>query len=269
MSEHVLEVMGLRKNFGTAAALDDVSFDVAPGEIVGVIGPSGCGKSTLLRCINFLETPDDGFVRVAGDFLGRTRTAGGVVHRQSEIEITRQRHRVGFVFQQLNLWPHLDVLGNVAKAQITVLRRPRHVAERRARELLAQLGIADKANARPDALSGGQRQRVAIARALALDPAILLFDEPTSALDPEITGEVASLLRALARTGTAMLVVTHDIGFAGRVADRLLFFEAGRIVEEGSTRAVLDTPRDPRLARFLMAMSAGSTSASLPNKPKE
>jgi polar amino acid transport system ATP-binding protein len=245
-----LRVEGLTKNFRTTTALDSVYLDIQQGEIVALIGPSGCGKSTFLRCLTWLEQPDDGFIEVAGQPFGRERH-GAVVRRQNPRQIDRIRPKIGLVFQQLNLWPHLTALENIVRPQTVVLRRPREEATRRARDLLTRLGLGDRADRYPHALSGGQKQRVAIARALAMDPALMLFDEPTSALDPELVGEVLAVLRQLAEAGTTMLVVTHEIGFAANVADRIAFMDKGRIIEEGPARQLLDHPRDPRLRNFL------------------
>ncbi|MCS0505110.1 amino acid ABC transporter ATP-binding protein [Ancylobacter mangrovi] len=252
-----LEVIGLRKSFAGRPVVDDVSLAVAPGEVLGIIGPSGCGKTTLLRAIAHLDPPDDGFVRVSGHAFGPEVSPAGVVRRRWRRgrDISRERHRIGFVFQQLHLWPHLDVLGNVTRAQSVVLGRPGPVAAERARALLARLGIADRAAMRPTELSGGQQQRVAIARALALDPPVLLFDEPTSALDPELAGEVAALLRTIAGEGRALVVVSHSLGFVRRLCDRLAFLDGGHVVEEGPAARLLDAPRDARLVRFLAALA--------------
>ncbi|MBB4003648.1 amino acid ABC transporter ATP-binding protein [Aurantimonas endophytica] len=245
-----LSVSGLAKSFRRDRVLDDIYLDVSKGEVVAVIGPSGCGKSTLLRCLTWLEQPDQGFIEVDGKPFGRALT-GDTVRHQSRRAIDAMRPRIGMVFQQLNLWPHMSVRENIVRPQMVVLRRTREAAEARAAAQLAGLGLADLAERYPYALSGGQKQRVAIARALAMDPALMLFDEPTSALDPELIGEVLALLRDLAATGMTMIVVTHEIGFARQVADRIVFMDAGRIVEDGPARKVLDSPSDPRLASFL------------------
>ena len=247
----VLSVSALRKSFHGVAALDGVYLDVREGEIVALIGPSGCGKSTLLRCLTWLEEPDDGFIEIGGRALGRERIGEGVVRRQSRRQIDALRPKIGLVFQQLNLWPHLTAVENIVRPQVVVLKRSRAEAESRARELLDQLALTDRADRYPHALSGGQKQRVAIARALAMDPALMLFDEPTSALDPELVGEVLGVLRALAATGMTMLVVTHEIGFAANVADRIAFMDNGRIVEEGPARDVIAAPKDARLCNFI------------------
>jgi len=246
-----LSVSALTKRFPGATALDDVYLDIAEGEIVALIGPSGCGKSTLLRCLTWLEQPDDGFIAVAGRPFGREIGRNGTIRRQTRREIDRLRPKIGLVFQQLNLWPHMTALENVVRPQMVVLGRARAEATRRAEDLLGQLGLADRAGRHPHALSGGQRQRVAIARALAMEPALMLFDEPTSALDPELVGEVLGVLRALAAGGMTMLVVTHEIGFAANVADRIAFMDRGRIIEEGPARDLIAAPKAPRLRSFL------------------
>jgi len=246
-----LRVSGLVKHFRGARVLDDLYLDVDQGEIVALIGPSGCGKSTLLRCITWLEQPDDGFVEVGGRPFGRERVGAGVVRRQRRREIDALRPRIGMVFQQLHLWPHLTALENVARPQVVVLGRARAAARSGATALLARFGLGQQADQYPHELSGGQRQRVAIARALAMDPALMLFDEPTSALDPELVGDVLAVLRELAGGGMTMLVVTHEIGFAARVADRIAFMDHSRIVEEGPAASVIAHPRDRRLRAFL------------------
>jgi len=250
-AQPILRVSALSKEFRGTRALNEFYLDVAEGEIVALIGPSGCGKSTLLRCLTWLEQPDDGFIEVAGRPFGRALMPRGVVRRQSRREIDALRPKIGLVFQQLNLWPHLTALENVVRPQTVVLGRARSEATRRADELLGRLGLADRAGRYPHALSGGQKQRVAIARALAMEPALMLFDEPTSALDPELVGEVLTVLKSLAATGMTMLVVTHEIGFAVNVADRIAFMDAGAIIEEGPAREVVANPRTPRLRSFL------------------
>ncbi len=263
----ILRVSALRKEYRGTRALNELYLDIAEGEIVALMGPSGCGKSTLLRCLTWLEQPDDGFIEVAGRPFGRVLTPGGMVRRLSRREIDALRPKIGLVFQQFNLWPHMTALENVVRPQVVVLGRSRAEATRRAEELLGLLGLADRAGRYPHALSGGQKQRVAIARALAMDPALMLFDEPTSALDPELSGEVLSVLKSLAATGMTMLVVTHEVGFAVNVADRIAFMDAGAIVEEGPARAVVSNPRTPRLRNFLelvldkSLVSAGNTLA--------
>jgi len=246
----ILSVSGLTKSFRGRRAVDDVYLDVYKGEVIALIGPSGCGKSTLLRCMTWLEQPDDGFITIEGQPFGRERRGNVIVH-QSRRTVDALRPKVGLVFQQLNLWPHLTVLENVVRAQTVVLRRSRHEAIARADGLFATLGLSAKADAFPYTLSGGQRQRVAIARALAMDPIVMLFDEPTSALDPELVGDVLSLLRQLASSGVTMIVVTHEVGFAISVADRIAVMDHGKIIEDGPKTQVLDNPSSERGARYL------------------
>jgi polar amino acid transport system ATP-binding protein len=254
----LLSVSGLRKGFRGTPVLSDIYLDVAKGEVVALIGPSGCGKSTLLRCLTWLEQPDDGFILIDGQPFGRA-LVGDTVRRQSSRTIDAMRPRIGMVFQQLNLWPHLSVLENVVLPQTVVLRRSRREATERALTLLTDLGLAAQTDRFPYALSGGQKQRAAIARALAMDPALMLFDEPTSALDPELVGEVLALMRELASTGMTMIVVTHEIGFASHVADRIAFMDRGRIIEDGPAAQVMSDPSDPRVAAFLDLVHSGRT----------
>ncbi len=251
MSTSLLRVSNLAKSFGSATALRDISFDVAAGEVVCIIGPSGCGKSTLLRCINHLTPPDAGFVEVAGGYIGRERRTDGRVRMQSQSEIDRMRPKMGFVFQQFNLWPHITVLENIVKGPIKVQKRSRAEAEALALSLLQRFGLRDKAHMFPSSLSGGQKQRVAIARALAMGPDLMLFDEPTSALDPEIVKDVLAFLKELARSGMTMVIVTHEIGFARHVADRVIFLDRGVVAEAGPSNSVLSNPTNPRLREFL------------------
>ncbi|QRX96091.1 amino acid ABC transporter ATP-binding protein [Streptomyces noursei] len=238
--ENAIEVRGLRKAFGALEVLRGIDFSVARGEVVCVIGPSGSGKSTLLRCVNLLEEPTAGRVTVAGTEV-----------TDPEVDIDRVRRRIGMVFQSFNLFPHLTALENLTIAQRRVLRRDRPTAARIARDQLARVGLGDKEAAYPAQLSGGQQQRVAIARALAMDPELMLFDEPTSALDPELVGDVLAVMRALARDGMTMLVVTHEMGFAREVADRVVFMDGGLVVEEGTPRQVVGAPRHERTRAFL------------------
>ncbi|GAA0915124.1 glutamate ABC transporter ATP-binding protein [Virgisporangium aurantiacum] len=246
----MVDVHGVHKSFGPIDVLRGVDLTVDPGEVVVILGPSGSGKSTLLRCINHLEKVDRGYVRIDGELIGY-RLVGGRLRELTEREILRQRTHVGFVFQNFNLFPHLTALENVVEAPVSAQRRPRAVARARALDLLARVGLQDKADAYPRRLSGGQQQRVAIARALALDPKIVMFDEPTSALDPELVGEVLEVMKGLARGGTTMIVVTHEVGFAREVADRVVFMDDGRIVEQGLPAEVLDRPRHDRTRSFL------------------
>ncbi len=231
----VLRVQGLSKSFQGVPVVQSIDLDVHKGQVVAMIGPSGCGKTTLLRCIAGLERPDRGFVELEGQPFGHERH-GAEIRRQSPRQMDRMRPKVGMVFQQLNLWPHLSALDNVVKPQVVVLKRTRAEAAERARTLFTQLGLSAKADEYPYALSGGQRQRVAIARALALDPALLMFDEPTSALDPELVAEVLAMLRSLASGGMTMVIVTHEMNFAANVADRLILMGKGRIVEDRPAR---------------------------------
>jgi ABC-type polar amino acid transport system ATPase subunit len=238
----IIAMRGVAKHFGRFCALDGIDLSVREGEIVVVIGPSGSGKSTLIRCINALERHDAGEVTVDGYRVGAGRQLAAV------------RAEVGMVFQSFNLFPHLTVLRNVAIAPVRVRGLGWPEADQRARKLLERVGLAAHIDKYPSQLSGGQQQRVGIARALAMEPKILLFDEPTSALDPEMVGEVLDVMQGLARTGVTMIVVTHEMGFARRVADRIVFMDAGRIVEEGPPAAIFDAPRDPRLRDFLRAV---------------
>nr|WP_308356429.1 amino acid ABC transporter ATP-binding protein [Streptomyces sp. ODS05-4] len=252
MSEAVpmIDVRGVRKSFGPLEVLRGVDLRVRAGEVAAVLGPSGSGKSTLLRTINRLERADGGWVCIDGELIGYRRSRGRL-HELRERDVLRQRTHIGFVFQDFNLFPHLTALENLVEAPVSALRRPRGQAERTARALLERVGLAHKAGAYPRQLSGGQQQRVAIARALALEPKVLLFDEPTSALDPELVGEVLDVIKDLAASGTTMVVVTHEIGFAREVADTVVFMDGGVVVEQGPPAAVLDDPRHPRTRAFL------------------
>uniref|UniRef100_A0AAU2K413 ABC-type polar-amino-acid transporter n=1 Tax=Streptomyces sp. NBC_00049 TaxID=2903617 RepID=A0AAU2K413_9ACTN len=246
----MVDVRGVHKSFGPLEVLCGVDLTVRAGEVAVILGPSGSGKSTLLRTINHLEKVNRGWISVDGDLIGY-RASRGKLYELKEKEVLRQRTRIGFVFQNFNLFPHLTVLENLVEAPVSVLRRPRQEAEATARRLLDRVGLSDKAGAYPLQLSGGQQQRVAIARALALEPKVLLFDEPTSALDPELVGEVLDVIKDLARAGTTMIVVTHEIGFAREVADTVVFMDAGAVVEQGPPAAVLDDPRHARTRAFL------------------
>ncbi|MGV9818029.1 amino acid ABC transporter ATP-binding protein [Nocardia xishanensis] len=243
-------VSGVRKSFGRTEILHGIDLTVRAGEVVAVIGPSGSGKSTLLRVLNHLEPVDAGTVHIDGELIGY-RLRRNVLHPLSDRDVRKQRSRIGFVFQQFNLFPHLTVLENVTIAPLTAQRRDRAEVEREAKTLLERVGIGELADAYPRRLSGGQQQRVAIARALAVRPRVILFDEPTSALDPELVGEVLDVIRDLADDGTALVIVTHEIGFAREVADTVVFLDAGVIVEKGPPAEVLDDPRHPRTRAFL------------------
>ncbi|MGW1816580.1 amino acid ABC transporter ATP-binding protein [Streptomyces sp. NPDC002125] len=246
----MVEIRGVHKSFGTLDVLRGIDLSVRPGEVTVVLGPSGSGKSTLLRTINHLEKVDQGWISVDGSLVGYRRS-GNKLYELREREVLRQRTRIGFVFQNFNLFPHLTVLDNIIEAPVAALGRPRKEAVAAAEKLLARVGLADKAGSYPRQLSGGQQQRVAIARALALEPKLLLFDEPTSALDPELVGEVLDVIKGLAHGGTTMIVVTHEIGFAREVADTVVFMDEGRIVEQGTPAEVLDRPVQERTRAFL------------------
>ena len=235
----MIEIKGLRKAFGADEVLKGIDLSIAEKEVVVIIGPSGSGKSTLLRCMNHLEEPTAGEVVVDGITLS------------SEANINKVREEVGMVFQRFNLFPHMTVIENIMLAPMKVKHVEKGEAEKTARELLARVGLAEKADAYPDNLSGGQQQRVAIARALAMRPKVMLFDEPTSALDPEMVGEVLDVMRALAREGMTMVIVTHAMGFAREVGDRLLFVDEGRIIESGVPREVFENPKEERTRSFL------------------
>ncbi|WP_322085677.1 amino acid ABC transporter permease/ATP-binding protein [Burkholderia sp. BCC1999] len=243
-------VHGVSKQFGMQRVLDNVSFVAPRGSVTVIVGPSGSGKSTLLRTINHLERVDDGYIDIDGELIGYRRD-GDVLHELKERDVLKRRTAVGMVFQNFNLFPHLTVLENLIEAPIAASGVTRDAAERTARSLLARVGLADKADAYPRQLSGGQQQRVAIARALALRPKVLLFDEPTSALDPELVNEVLDVIKELARSGTTLVIVTHEIGFAREVADNVLFMERGRVIEAGPPAVVLDAPSHPRTRAFL------------------
>ena len=248
----MLEIAGLHKAFGAVEVLRDVSLAVSPGEVVVVIGPSGSGKTTLLRCTNLLEGYEHGTIMIDGEPIGyRIDGRSGRRSRMSEREIARARERIGMVFQSFNLFPHMNVLQNIVAAPIRVKRIERRQAEARARELLAMVGLSDKAAEHPIRLSGGQQQRVAIARALAMDPKIILFDEITSALDPELVGEVLAAMQQLASDGMTMVVVTHEMSFARDIADRIVFMDGGVIVEEGKPDQLLFAPQTERVRAFL------------------
>ena len=236
----MIEIRDLHKSFGTLQVLKGINLRVSPQEVVVIIGPSGSGKSTLLRCINLLEKPDKGEVIIDGVSL----TA-------PHVNINLIRQQVGMVFQRFNLFPHKTVLENITLAPVHVKKVPREEAEKEAWELLARVGLKDKAHSYPEELSGGQQQRVAIARALAMHPKVMLFDEPTSALDPEMVGEVLEVMRDLAREGMTMVVVTHEMGFAREVGDRVIFMDEGLIIEEGTPQEIFWRCRNPRTKAFL------------------
>lgn len=252
MTETVLQMENITKKFGSFTALEDVSLTVQAGETVAIIGPSGSGKSTLLRCVNHLETITRGKIVLAGETLAHTEN--GYVVYPPEKEIRRLCAYTGMVFQHFNLFPHMTCLQNIAYAPIKAKGQEPAAARQKARELLDLVGLGSKADAYPAQLSGGQKQRVAIARGLAMDPRLMLFDEPTSALDPEITGEVLNVMRQLARNRTTMLIVTHEMGFAREVADRVIFMDNGAIVEAGTPADIFQAPKSERLQSFLRAV---------------
>jgi polar amino acid transport system ATP-binding protein len=235
-----VSVKGLEKSFGELEVLRGVDLDVTEGEVVSVIGPSGSGKSTFLRCINALEVPTSGTIEV-----------DGITVTKRHADINRIRENIGMVFQQFNLFPHLTVLENITMAPIDRKRMTKDEAESKGKELLARVGLSEKENAYPKQLSGGQQQRVAIARALAMRPDLMLFDEPTSALDPEMVGEVLTVMKQLAAEGMTMIVVTHEMGFAREVSDRVIFMDGGVIVEEGSPERIFGNPTERRTIDFL------------------
>ncbi|MEO3797903.1 amino acid ABC transporter ATP-binding protein [Nonomuraea sp. B10E15] len=237
---HAIELKDLHKYFGKNEVLKGIDMTVEPGQVVCVIGPSGSGKSTLLRCVNLLEQPTKGKVLVEGTEV-----------TDPDVDIDAVRRRIGMVFQQFNLFPHMTALQNVMIAQQRVLKRGKREAEVAARENLDKVGVGEKCDSLPGQLSGGQQQRVAIARALAMDPSLMLFDEPTSALDPELVGDVLTVMRKLAEEGMTMLVVTHEMGFAREVADRVVFMDGGVVVEDGPPSQVIGDPRHERTKAFL------------------
>lgn len=247
----MVQISNLCKSFGSLQVLKNVNLDVHRGEAVCIIGPSGSGKSTLLNCVNFLEAYDSGEILVDGTLIGYEQSRDGRRRRVSEKVLNQTRQKIGIVFQQFNLFPHLTALENVIEAPIHVRGLPRAQAVERGRALLAKVGLSQKENAYPSQLSGGQQQRVAIARALAMEPKVMLFDEVTSALDPELVGEVLTVMQSLAREGLTMLVVTHEMGFAREVSTRVVFMDAGEIVEMGEPREMYGAPKSARLKAFL------------------
>ena len=235
----MIDIKGLHKSFGKVEVLKGIDLFIKEKEVVVIIGPSGSGKSTLLRCMNYLETPTEGAIAVDGILLN------------SEANINKVREEVGMVFQRFNLFPHMTVLENIMLAPVKVRKTSQAKAEKTARILLDKVGLSDKAAAYPEQLSGGQQQRVAIARALAMRPKVMLFDEPTSALDPEMVNEVLDVMRSLAQEGMTMVVVTHEMGFAREVGNRLLFVDDGRIIEQGEPKTVFENPQEERTKLFL------------------
>lgn len=236
----IIKIEGLRKRFGDNEVLKGITTSVKQGEVVAIIGPSGCGKSTFLRSINLLEEPTEGKILIDGIDL-----------TSWDVDINKMRQRVGMVFQQFNLFPNMTIRRNIMLAPVELGKITREEADEKATELLSRIGLLDKADSYPDSLSGGQKQRVAIVRALAMNPEVLLFDEPTSALDPEMVGEVLQLMKDVAAEGMTMVVVTHEMGFAREVANRVLFFSDGYITEDGTPEEVFNYPKSPRLQEFL------------------
>ncbi len=254
MTWPLLKASNIHKAFGTNEVLKGVDLDVHKGEVHCVIGPSGSGKSTLLRCLNYLERPDQGYVYLDGEPIGYS-WEGEALRELRPSELARQRERMGMVFQSFNLFGHLTALENVTLAPRLVNGEPEQQAVARAKDLLARVGLAEKAHTRPDQLSGGQQQRVAIARALAMEPEVMLFDEPTSALDPELVGEVLAVMTGLARDGMTMVIVTHEMSFAADVSDKVVFMDDGVVVEAGTPNDIFKNSRHPRTTSFLSRVS--------------
>lgn len=242
--KYMIKVNKLEKSFGNLKVLKGIDLQVRNSEVVVIIGASGSGKSTLLRCINFLEHPQVGTITIDGN----------IIDKNNENQINRMRSQVGMVFQHFNLFPHKTVLGNVMEGPTQVKGINKFEAQKIARDQLAKVGLSDKENVYPAMLSGGQKQRVAIARALAMEPSVMLFDEPTSALDPELVGEVLAVMKELAREGMTMVIVTHEMGFAREVADRVIFMDDGLIVEEAKPDQLFDSPQSKRACEFLSAI---------------
>ena len=239
-NEILIEVDGLKKSFGEHEVLKDISTTVSKGEVIAIIGPSGCGKSTFLRSLNLLEQPTGGTVKFEGTDI-----------TDKSVDINKMREKMGMVFQQFNLFPNMTIKKNIMLAPVKLGKMSKEDAEKKAEELLKRIGLSEKADAYPDSLSGGQKQRVAIVRALAMNPDVMLFDEPTSALDPEMVGEVLSLMKELAQSGMTMVIVTHEMGFAKEVADRVMFFNDGIIAEENTPAELFSDPKNQRLKDFL------------------
>ncbi|HXL77789.1 MAG TPA: amino acid ABC transporter ATP-binding protein [Candidatus Eisenbacteria bacterium] len=246
----MVKAEAVHKSFGRLEVLRGIDLEVAPKEVMCMIGPSGSGKSTFLRCINHLEKIDAGRLSVDGELVGY-RQRGNKLYELPDSEVCKKRSEIGMVFQRFNLFPHMTALENIMEAPLLVKKESRTTAEARARKLLDRVGLSDKVDCYPNQLSGGQQQRVAIARALAMEPKLMLFDEPTSALDPELVGEVLDVMRGLAKDGMTMVVVTHEMGFAREVGDSLVFMDGGVIVETGTPRDVLSSPKHQRTKAFL------------------
>lgn len=251
--EYVLEMKNITKQFASCRPLNGVDLQIRKGETVAIIGPSGSGKSTLLRCINCLERITSGEIKINGEVLAST-DASGRAHYPKEKDIRKMCIETGMIFQHFNLFPHMTTLENICYAPVKVKKMKKDKARERAQELLRLVGLSDKEKAYPGQLSGGQKQRIAIARGLAMNPSLMLFDEPTSALDPEITGEVLNVMKKLANEETTMLVVTHEMGFAREVADRVIFMDNGQIVEQGIPEEIFMNPQSDRLKSFLKSI---------------
>ena len=249
----LVRIEGVRKSYGSLEILKGVSLEVARSEVLCIIGPSGSGKTTLVRCINHLETIDDGDIFIGDERVGYRRVNGRLVELSSRV-VARQRQRTGMVFQRFNLFPHLTAIENIAIAPYRIQKRDRAIVESEAKALLERVGLGDKAGRYPSQLSGGQQQRVAIARALAMRPDVLLFDEPTSALDPETVGEVLEVMKQVAREGMTMIVVTHEMSFAREVSHRTVMMVAGEIVEEGPSERLFSNPQQDRTRAFLKGL---------------
>ena len=250
-TQPTISVRNLHKKFGALEVLKGVSLEARNGEVISILGSSGSGKSTMLRCLNMLETPTSGEITIAGETIALRQTNGGDVIPSDRKQVERIRAKLGMVFQSFNLWSHKTILENIIEAPVHVQKRPKAECIEEAEALLAKVGIADKRNFYPSHLSGGQQQRVAIARALAMKPAVMLFDEPTSALDPELVGEVLRVMRDLAEEGRTMLVVTHEMGFARDVSNRVVFLHQGEIEEEGTPEEVFTRSKSERFRQFI------------------
>lgn len=257
MEQLKVEALGVWKSFGATHVLKNVSVSLASGEVLGLIGPSGAGKSTFLRCINHLEVIDRGYIAVDGEMIGYRVGADRRLYILPNKQLSAQRARVGMVFQHFNLFRHMTVMENISFAPVQVKKLSRGDARLRAQKLLNRVGLENKADAYPSELSGGQQQRVAIARALAMEPTLLLLDEPTSALDPELSAEVATVIRDLAKEGRSMLVAAHDLNLIRDVSQRVIFMVGGEIIEQGNTQQVLDQPKHQRTIQFLATMASG------------
>jgi len=250
-TSNALQLIDIHKSYGELEVLKGVSLEANTGDVISILGSSGSGKSTLLRCINLLEKPSQGQIIIAGEELALKANKQGELDAVNAKQLEQMRSRLGFVFQQFNLWPHMTILQNIIEAPVHVLKIPKAEAIERARQLLAKVGLADKENVYPGNLSGGQQQRVAIARTLAMEPQVLLFDEPTSALDPELVNEVLAVMRELAEEGRTMLIVTHEMRFAREVSSKVVFLHQGQIEEIGTPEEVFDNPKSQRVRDFM------------------